>query len=113
MIKLADLLELSVQPGEGVKMKNYLKRGSAAQMALHPNPNPEEFPGNTNKVVGWSWEEDNTLEEKEMADILSQTVRARELQSLEDVRKLIKRLESRGYAKTKILSYIKGYLTAK
>ena len=35
MMKLADLIDLQKQPGEGVRMKNYLKRGSRDQMNVH------------------------------------------------------------------------------
>ena len=35
MMKLADLIDLQQQPGEEVRMKNYLKRGSRDQMNIH------------------------------------------------------------------------------
>lgn len=35
MMKLADLIDLQAQPGEEVRMKNYLKRGSRDQLNVH------------------------------------------------------------------------------
>lgn len=35
MMKLADLIDLQAQPGEKIRMKNFLKRGSRDQMNIH------------------------------------------------------------------------------
>lgn len=113
MYSLHQLLELTMQPGEEMRMRDYLYgRGTRDQLKLFPDNNPqiEPKPWVTNKVVGWSWDEPNTLEEMEDMKDVADAVLGRELQTLEDVRKIIKRLLDRGYEPAKIKAFILRYI---
>lgn len=137
MIKLANLAELQVQPGERSKMKNFLYRGTKQQIA-QANNGKDEFimepyddegsttyskqkgtiegkgmlqvdkPYNKRRTVGWEWDELNTLEE--MFISVRTALLGRELQTLEDVKKIIARLKERGFSKKEALVFILKYL---
>lgn len=127
MKKLADLIkELDVQPGEESKMKNFLYRGSRDQIDLYQNPynvvgsvphTIEEKgmlqrtspPENTNKVVPFEWDEPDGLFEKEQEKIY-QSLIGRELQTLEDVRKVISRLKQAGFAQSEIEDFFRKFI---
>lgn len=127
MVKLTDLLkELDIQPGERSKMKNFLRRGSRDQINLYQNPYnvvgsvPHTIEGkgmlqrtsppeNTNKVVPFEWDEDKLSEDGEGSKIESSLL-GRDFQVLDEVRKLISRLEASGYTPTEIQSFINSYL---
>lgn len=135
MIKLADLIELQMQPGESTKMKNFLYRGNRDQIAQAEEPIMKPYddegsttyskmkgtveeeplvvkrPENTQRIVTWNWKEDSTLEElgTDTAD-MKDALLGRELQTLQDVKKLIKRLKDRGYTRDTVIRYVMQYL---
>lgn len=131
MISLLTLLELQMQPSERSKMKNFLYRGTRDQIdqimepyddegsttyskmkgTIEEEPLTTDHPENKERTVGWSWDEDNTLEEEgnEYIDIRDALL-GRELQTLQDVKKLVTRLKDRGYNKEAILKYVMQYL---
>lgn len=133
MIKLIDLLEIEIQPSERSKMKNFLYRGTRDQIAQAANEESEfimspnrairpsdrsgvieggmlqtDHPENKERTVGWGWDEPNTLEE--MQDIVRDALFGRELQVLEEVKKIIDRLKQKGYSKGKIFKFLMQYL---
>jgi len=133
MIKLIDLLEIEIQPSERSKMKNFLYRGTRDQIAQATNEESEfimspnrairpsdrsgvieggmlqtDHPENKERTVGWGWDEPNTLEE--MQDIVRDALFGRELQVLEEVKKIIARLKQKGYSKEEILKFLLQYL---
>lgn len=135
MIKLADLLELQMQPSEPSRMKNYLYRGTKEQIAqakeakdefimepyddegsttyskmkgtIEEDPITTDHPENKRRVVGWEWDEMNTLES---VDMVKNALLGRELQTLEDVKKIIDRLKARGFNKQEIVKYVMQYI---
>lgn len=131
MIRLVDLLELQMQPSEPAKMKNFMYRGTRDQIdqimepyddegsttyskmkgTMEEEPLTTDHPENKERTVGWSWDEPNTLEEEgsEYVDIRGALL-GRELQTLQDVKKLVTRLKDRGYNKQAIRSYVMQYL---
>ena len=132
MIKLADLLEFEMQPGERSKMKNFLYRGTRDQIDLMQpyddsstryskmkgtiemkDPAPVEHPENKERVVGWKWDEPYTLEEYSEMQAIADSLIGREYQTLEDVRKIAKRLKDRGFSIPQIKAFIVSYLQAK
>jgi len=136
MIKLIDLLEIEVQPGERSKMKNFLYRGTKTQIAQMSEYSDEfimepyddqgsttyskmkgviesgmlqtDHPENKERTVGWDWDEPNTLEED--LEKIKQSLLGREMQTLQDVKKIIARLKARGFALPEIYEYITEYL---
>ena len=123
MYKLSQLLELEIQPGEFSKMKNFLKRGSIHQMASYDDTSTNyhkqrgtiednldvDHPENKQKVVGWSWDEDDTIDGDDNA--LS-ALTGRELQTLQDLKKLIARLLDAGYTMHEVEQTINTYIRA-
>lgn len=124
MIKLADFIK---QPGEESRMKNFLYRGSRDQINLYPNkynvvgskPGTIEEEGmlqrisrpeNTNKVVPFEWDEPDGLFEEEQEKIY-QSLIGRELQTLQDTKRIVARLKQSGFAQTDIESFLRNYLT--
>ena len=78
MYKLTELLEVEIQPGESKKMKDFLKRGTIDQTKImepydgtstryssikgtieEEEPLTVDHPENSQRVVGWSWDEAN------------------------------------------------------
>lgn len=124
MIKLADLLEFEEQPGEEVKMKNFLYRGSRDQINLYPNKynvvgskpgtvegmlDTSDHPENKNKVVPFQWQQSDGLFEDEQEHIFKSLI-GREFQTLEDVKKIASRLRQAGFAQSDIEGFVKAYL---
>lgn len=131
MIRLVDLLELQMQPSEPAKLKNFMYRGTRDQIdqimepyddegsttyskmkgTIEEEPITTDHPENKERIVGWNWDEPNTLEEEgsEYVDIRGALL-GRELQTLQDVKKLVTRLKDRGYSKQAIRSYVMQYL---
>lgn len=122
MIKLAELVAITTQmPGEETRMKDYLKRGSRDQINLHPNDftvagsqkgtiegkgmlDTSNHPENKNKVVPWSWDQASLFEDLHGALI------GREFQTLDDLKKMVIRLKSAGYAESEIKEFILNYI---
>ena len=117
MMKLADLIDLQVQPSEPTRMSNYLYRGSREQNTeMQPNRfnvgaggTVEEMdtltvghPENKEYQVGKSWEEPNLFEGGDLQDVLL----GREFQTLEDLAKMASRLRQAGYLDTEIGNFI-------
>lgn len=117
MIKLSDLIDLQVQPGEPTRMSNFLYRGSREQNSeMQPNRfnvgaggTIEEkdvitvkHPENTQYQVGKSWEEPNLFEDEGIAD----TLLGREYQTLEDLAKMASRLRQAGYMQDEINAFV-------
>lgn len=117
MIKLSDLIDLQVQPGEPTRMSNFLYRGSRDQNSeMQPNRfnvgaggTIEEkdvitvkHPENTQYQVGKSWEEPNLFEDEGIAD----TLLGREYQTLEDLAKMASRLRQAGYMQDDINAFV-------
>ena len=126
MIKLADLIEQNIQPGEEVKMKNFLYRGSRDQINLYPNDynvvgskpgtvegkgmlDTSDHPENKNKVVPFQWDQSDGLFEEEQGKIFNSLI-GREFQTLEDVKKIASRLRQSGFVQSDIEAFIKTYL---
>lgn len=126
MIRLTDLLELQMQPSEPSRIKNFLYRGTRDQImqpyddegsttyskmkgTIEEEPLTVDHPENKRRTVGWEWDQLNTLEESEYVN-LKNALAGRELQTLQDVRKMVARLKARGYDKAVIVSYIMSYL---
>jgi len=127
MYKLSQLLELNLQPGEASKMKNFLKRGTIDQTKImepyddtstHYSkqkgtieeddvPFTVDHPENKQKVVGWSWDEDNTID-GDNNPLVAMT--GRELQTLQEVKKIISRLLNAGYTMHEIEYAINTYI---
>lgn len=124
MIKLADLLELqlSTQPGEESRMKNFTYGGTLQQSTeMQPNRfnvgsggtieekdvitihNPE----NSQYQVGRSWEEPNLFEDESIHDALL----GRETQILADLSKMASRLRQAGYSQSDITNLVVQYMT--
>jgi len=132
VIKLADLIEINVQPSEKSKMKNFLYRGSRDQINLHPNkfnvvgskPGTIEGKGpldtsdrpentNTSQVYNngypWNVPEAGGIFENEQEKIFQNLI-GREFQTLEDVKKMASRLRQAGFVQSDIEEFIKTYL---
>jgi hypothetical protein len=134
MIKLSDLLELQIQPGEAEKMKNFLYRGSRDQIAqadkrktiMEPyndegsttyarmkgtiegvEPLTTDHPENKEKVVGWNWKQDNTIDGD---NNIETAISGREIQTLQDLKKMIKRLLDSGFTMSEIENGINTYV---
>jgi hypothetical protein len=129
MIKLSELVPITTQmPSEKARMKDYLKRGSRDQINLHPNPftvagsqkgtiegkgmldtsnHPEDH--NTsqryNNGYPWSWDQANLFEDLHGALI------GREFETLSDLKKMVIRLKSAGYADSEIKEFILNYIS--
>jgi len=127
----------NLQPSERSKMKNFLYRGSKEQIAQATEGKDEtimepyddegsttyskmkgtienkaftvDHPENKRRTVGWEWDELNTLEEAQVS--VKQALMGRDLQTLEEVKKLIQRLKQKGFPKQKILTFILQYLS--
>jgi hypothetical protein len=130
MYKLSELLEMNLQPGEVSKMKNFLKRGTIDQTKImEPYDNTStnyskqrgtiaeddvpftvDHPENKQKVVGWSWDEADTIDGDDNALV---ALTGRELQTLQDVKKIISRLLYAGYTMHEIGLAINTYIRSK
>ena len=140
MMKLADLIDLQAQPGEEVRMKNFLKRGSRDQLNIHTpseidltiNPyvvrgseigtiegkgplDTSDHPENTNTSQrynnGYPW---NVPEAggifENEQERIFQALIGREFQTLEDVKKMAARLRQAGFTQSDIEEFVKTYL---
>lgn len=128
MYKLSQLLELNLQPGEEKKMRDFLKRGTIDQTKImepydgtstryasikgtieEKEPLTVDHPENTQRIVGWSWDEANTLDGDDNAGM---AFSGRDLQILQELKKIIARLLSAGYTLHEIEEAINGYIRA-
>lgn len=128
MHTLSELLELTYQPGESKKMADFLKRGTIDQTKImepyddtsthfskikgtiaEAEPLTVDHPENTQRVVGWSWDEANTLDGDDNA---SMAFSGRDLQILQELKKIIARLLSSGYTMHEIEEAINGFIQA-
>lgn len=125
MYKLSQLLELKFQPGEASKMKNFLKRGTIDQTkimepydgistryasikgSIEEEPLTVDHPENKQKVVGFSWDEADTIDGDKDA---SMSFSGRDLQLLQELKKLIARLLDAGYNMHEIEMAINTYI---
>ena len=69
-----------------------------------------DHPENKRRVVGWEWDEFNTLEED--SNKIKQALLGRDLQTLEEVKKLIARLKQKGFSPTAVRRFLMDYLSA-
>jgi len=122
VIKLAELVAITTQmPNEKARMRDYLKRGSRDQINLHPNDftvagsqkgtiegkgmlDTSNHPENKNKTVPWSWDQASLFEDLHGALI------GREFETLGDLKKMVIRLKSAGYAESEIKEFILNYI---
>lgn len=126
MIKLADLIEQSIQPGEEVKMKNFLYRGSRDQINLYQNDynvvgskpgtiegkgmlDTSNHPENKNRVVPFQWDQPDGIFEDEQEKIHTSLI-GREFQTLEDIKKIASRLRQAGFVQSDIEAFVRSYL---
>lgn len=126
MIKLADLIEQSIQPGEETRMKNFLYRGSRDQINLYPNDynvvgskpgtieskgmlDTSNHPENKNKVVPFQWDQPDGIFEDEQEKIHNSLI-GREFQTLEDIKKMASRLRQAGFTQTHIETFVRTFL---
>lgn len=121
MYKLSELLKIDLQPGEVPKMKNFLKRGTIHQMASYDDTSTNyhkqkgtiednldvDHPENKQKVVGWAWDEADSIDGDDNALV---DLTGRELQTLQDIKKIIARLLDAGYSMHEIEIAINGYI---
>lgn len=129
MIKIAELVNLNYTvPSEEARMKDYLKRGSRDQINLHPNPytvvgsskgtiegkgplDTSKHPENKNSSqrfnngYPWSWDQPNLFED------LHGSLIGREFETLADLKKMVIRLQSAGYADSEIKEFILNYIS--
>ena len=106
MIKLANLLEIDVQPGEKAKLKNFLYRGSRDQINIHTDhPENKEYQvGKTFDDPSGIFEDDGQLEK------IHQALIGREFQTLDDLAKMCSRLRQSGYVQSDIEEFLKNYI---
>lgn len=128
MYKLSELLEIVYQPGESKKMQDFLKRGTIDQTKImepydgtstryasikgtieEEEPLTVDHPENSQRVVGWSWDEANTLDGGDNAGM---AFSGRDLQILQELKKIIARLLSSGYNMHEIELAINNYIQA-
>ena len=127
MFNLSTLLEAAIQPGEANKMKDFLKRGTIDQTRLmqpyddtsthyskikgsiEEEPLQVDNPQNTQKVVGFNWDEADTIEGDDNA---AMALSGRDLQILQELKKIIARLLDAGYSMHEIEIAINGYIRA-
>jgi hypothetical protein len=106
MIKLADLLEIEVQPSEKAKLKNFLYRGSRDQINLHT-----DHPENKEYQVGKSFDDPSGIFEDEgQIEKIQQALIGREFQTLDDLGKMCSRLRRAGYAQSDIDEFLRNYI---
>lgn len=118
---------MNLQPGEASKMRNFLKRGTIDQTKImEPYDNTStnyskqrgtigednvpftvNHPENKQRVVGWSWDQADTLDGDKDA---SMAFSGRDLQILQELKKIIARLFSSGYTMHEIELAINMYL---
>ena len=127
-----------MQPSERSKMKNYLYRGTKEQIAQAKEAKDEtimepyddegsttyskmkgtienkvfnvDHPENKRRTVGWEWDEFNTLEED--SNKIRQALLGRDIQTLEEVKKLIARLKQKGFSPAAVRYFLMDYLSA-
>lgn len=106
MIKLANLLEIDVQPGEKAKLKNFLYRGSRDQVNIHTDhPENKEYQvGKTFDDPSGIFEDDGQLEK------IHQALIGREFQTLDDLAKMCSRLRQSGYVQSDIEEFLRNYI---
>lgn len=122
MIKISELVAITTQmPNEKNRMRDYLNRGSRDQINLHPNDftvagsqkgtiegkgmlDTSNHPENKNKTVPWSWDQANLFE-----DLHGEMI-GREFQTMDDLKKMVIRLKSRGHAQSEIEDFIINYI---
>lgn len=106
MIKLANLLEIDVQPGEKAKLKNFLYRGSRDQINIHTDhPENKEYQvGKTFDDPSGIFEDDGQLEK------IHQALIGREFQTLDDLAKMCSRLRQSGYVQSDIEEFLRNYI---
>lgn len=129
MIKLSELVPITtVMPNEKARMRDYLMRGSRDQINLHPNDftvagsqkgtiegkgilDTSKHPENKNSSnmynngYPWSWDQANLFEDLHGALI------GREFETLGDLKKMVIRLKSAGYAESEIKEFILNYIS--
>jgi hypothetical protein len=134
MMKLADLLELNMQPGEIPKMKNFLNRGSRDQVDLYPNrynvvgskpgvigqeegmldtsnhPEDHNSSQRCNNGYPWSFDDPSGIFEEDSDERVHQSLIGREFQTLDDLAKMASRLRQTGFAQSEIEEFVKKYL---
>lgn len=116
MIKLSELIDKEVQPGERVRMKNYLKgRPSRDQETIFQDDEPYR-PENThssqryNNGYPQAFEDPSGIFEDAEIERVQQSLIGREFQTLEDIRKMTSRLRQRGFDQNTIEQFIRPYL---
>ena len=69
-----------------------------------------DHPENKRRTVGWEWDELNTLEEDKVT--IRQALLGRDLQTLQEVKKLIDRLKQKGFPSAAIKRFVIDYVSA-
>lgn len=127
-MKLSEFIEKEFQPSEKSKMKNFLRsRASRDQENVHKEPGTYEGKGpldtskhpenkNTSQRYnnGYPWAlgslETGGIFENEELDRIHQNLIGREFQTLQDLGKMVSRLQQAGFAHSDIVEFIKNYI---
>ena len=106
MIKLSEFIGKEFQPSEESRMKNFLKRGSRDQEAIHT-----DHPENKEYQVGKTFDDPSGIYEDEgQIEKMHQALIGREFQTLEDLSKMCSRLRQSGYAQSDIEEFLRTYI---
>jgi hypothetical protein len=106
MIKLSEVIGKEFQPSEKSRMKNFLKRGSRDQEAIHID-NPQ----NTQYQVGKTFDDPSGMFEDEgQLEKMQQALIGREFQTLNDLAKICSRLRQSGYVQSDIEEFLRTYI---
>lgn len=127
-MKLSEFIEKEFQPSEKAKMKNFLRsRASRDQENVYKEPGTYEGKGpldtskhpenkNTSQRYnnGYPWALGNLdtggIFENEELDRIHQNLIGREFQTLQDLGKMVSRLQQSGFAHSDIVEFIKNYV---
>ena len=105
MIKLSEVIGKEFQPSEKPRMKNFLKRGSRDQEAIHV-----DNPVNTQYQVGKTFDDPSGMfEDQGQLEKMQQALIGREFQTLNDLAKICSRLRQSGFAQSDIDQFLRSY----
>jgi hypothetical protein len=106
MIKLSEVIGKEFQPSEKPRMKNFLKRGSRDQEAIHI-----DNPANTQYQVGKTFDDPSGMfEDQGQLEKMQQALIGREFQTLNDLAKICSRLRQSGYVQSDIEEFLRTYI---
>jgi hypothetical protein len=124
MIKLSELIDKEFQPSEKSKMKDFLRsRASRDQENVYLEPGTYGDPLDTsnhpedhnmsnafNKGYPWSFDDGTGNNLEEDSNQIHLSLIGRELQILEDIKKLCSRLRQRGFTQSDIEEFLRHFI---